>query len=95
MKRVKEAKEIQAQYEGCECIKSLIVGVNKVVAIYEQHKADVQAKIKDQDFADVDGLDFDEWAHDQESVLEDIFWSLKMKIGDLQFAQQGLNIIEI
>lgn len=92
---VQEAKLIQAQCEASECIKIVIEGANKVVAIYQAHKAAVEAKIKDQDFADVDGQDFNKWGHDQVDDLEDIFWSLKMRVGNLEYDKKGFSVIEI
>ena len=93
MKAIEKAKEIYNKSIDCEDIDKLTTYINDVVKIYQNHEKEVKEKIDIQDFRDVNGIDFNEWAHDQQDDIERIYHDLRSSLGSLSFEQNGFSVI--
>lgn len=93
MRAIEKAKEIYNKSIDCKDMNKLTAYINEVVEIYREHDKEVKEKIDMQDFRDVNGVDFNEWAHDQLDDIERIYQDLKSALGSLSFEQNGFSII--
>lgn len=75
-------------------LEELRLAVNAVADLFNKHSADVQAKCDAKDFADVDGLEFNEWAHDQEHDLETLYCDLHAAHGNKAYEVNGFSTID-
>ena len=69
--------------------------INKVVFIYHQHKKLVNSKVDKQDFKDVNGLDFNEWAYDTLHDIKAIYNDMNSKLSGIVFNKKGFSIIDL
>tara|TARA_R110002020_G_scaffold328142_1_gene544063 strand:+ start:1364 stop:1645 length:282 start_codon:yes stop_codon:yes gene_type:complete len=93
MKAIEKAKEIYNKSIDCKDMDKLTTYINDVVKIYQDHEKEVKEKIDIQDFRDVNGIDFNEWAHDQQYDIKRIYQDLKSDLGSLSFEQNGFSVI--
>tara|TARA_B100000497_G_C7683329_1_gene413653 strand:+ start:1269 stop:1550 length:282 start_codon:yes stop_codon:yes gene_type:complete len=93
MRAIEKAKEIYDKSIDCKDMKKLTTYINEVVEIYQEHDKEVKEKIDMQDFRDVNNVDFNEWAHDQQDDIERIYQDLRSDLGSLSFEQNGFSII--
>jgi hypothetical protein len=95
MKAVEQAKKVFSKYENSQDIKEIVKGINEIVPIYEAHKKEVDSKIQKKDFRDVEGVDFNEWAHDQIDTISNFYHELNSILGNLQFQRDGFSVVNV
>jgi len=93
MKAIDQAKKIYAEHEDMEIMSELVSGVNQIVKIYQDLNQEKHDKINAKDLSDVDGMDFNEYYHDQLDDIESVYTDLKSKLGQLQYEQDGFSVI--
>ena len=90
MEALKKAKKYENFLQSCN-LQDVQRAVNEVVKIYKSHQEEIEKKCKDQDFKDVNGLDFNEWAYTQEIKIEELYNELKSRYHDLHFDKYQFN----
>lgn len=93
MREIEKAKEIYGKSIDCKDMKKLTAYINEVVKIYQDHEKKVKEKIDMQNFTDVNGVNFNEWAHDQQDDIKRIYKDLRSALGSLSFEQNGFSTI--
>jgi hypothetical protein len=64
---------------------------NDIFKIHQQHIREVNVLCKLQNFEDINGLDFNDWAYDTQIVIESAHYKAKSKYYDLHFDKYGFN----
>lgn len=94
MKPIEQATKIFKDSKGIKDVQELIKRTNQIVEIFLLHKNAVDKKIEEEDFEDVNGQDFNEWAHDQLDDIENVYHEMKCLIGQINFEKNGYSIID-
>ena len=72
-------------------INEVLNAVNKVVEIYENHNNEIVKKCENNDFNEVNGIDFNHWAYTQQIRIEQLYNDLKSKYYYLHFEKYQFN----
>jgi len=72
-------------------IDAVKTAVNEVVKIYQAHELAIFEKCEQQNFDDVNGVDFNTWAYTQQQRIESLYMDLKSKYHDLHFEKYQFN----
>ncbi len=92
MKKLAEVKEIFESVKDSQNKAELTEAHNKMVDIRHAHSLEIGKKVESEDFADVDGVDFNEWAYDQNYEIDELIIETMNLISALNWEQNGFNV---
>lgn len=74
-----------------ENLDNLANACNESASIINEHLKLVKAKCESNDFSNVNGIDFNSWAHTQENVMRDVYSDMSSLYFDLHFKLHSFN----
>jgi hypothetical protein len=90
MESVKKAWKYKSFLKSND-INEVLNAVNEVVKIYENHEEEIFEKVENQNFSDVNGIDFNTWAYTQQLRIESLYHDLKSRYYSLHFEKYQFN----
>jgi hypothetical protein len=72
-------------------LSDVLTSVNYIVAIHKDWLKTVKEAVKTGNFKDIDGIDFNEFYHDFENIIENVYFEAKDKYYSLHFDKYGFN----
>jgi len=90
-----EAFKVLLRYEKETDLSKLAEGVNRIAAIHESLKSEMEQKCGHKDFTEVKGLDFNVYYHDQIYGIKELYFELYGVYCGCKFDQKGFSVLDI